>query len=145
MNKLLLFFIAFVAMIGMRANASDTCVILFNKKVIFKGEVDKTDAVAFLKSNSFKKTDCLLIKYVSENELKGWKRTFYFDTEQDENVTTLELKKQSGSVYVNASLLDKMKEKKQPVIIYTMSLPTDKAMAARIRVRRIFICKIEWN
>lgn len=136
---------AFLALTMFTSAANDSCKILFNKRVIFKGSVEQENAVAFLDAKAFKKTDCITLEYRTENANKGWKRTFYIDASNDQNVKTIELGKQSGSVCVKASVLNELKEKKQPVFIYTASFPTDKAMAARIRIRKMFICKIEWN
>ncbi|GEO11817.1 hypothetical protein [Segetibacter aerophilus] len=144
MRKLIMLF-AFVALIIVRANASDSCKILFNKQVIFNGAADQETAVALLKAKIFKPKDCIAISYKSETANKGWERTFYINDASEKSLKVITLNKQSGSVAVKASILNKMKEKKQPVFIYTTSLPTDKALAARVRVRRIFICKIEWN
>lgn len=145
MNKLFVLLPAFITFCISTARANDSCVVLFNKQVIFKGETEQENPVAFIKAGAFKNADCITIKYYSEKVLKGWKRTFYLDASNDQNLKTIELNKQNGTVSVKASVLTEMKEKKQPVFIYTMSLPTDKAMAARIRVRRMLICKIEWN
>ncbi|MCW3105972.1 MAG: hypothetical protein JWQ09_478 [Segetibacter sp.] len=145
MNKLIVLLSAFVALTIFKADASDSCQILFNKQVIFKSNVEQENAIAFLKARQFKNTDCITIAYHSESANKGWKRTFYLTDSNDQNLKSFDLAKQSGSACVKASVLNEMKKKKQPVFVYTISLPTDKAMAARIRVRRIFICKIEWN
>jgi hypothetical protein len=134
-----------IALTFYQADANDSCRILLNDQVIFKGQVEQENATALIRTNQFKETDCLKIVYYSENPSKGWNRTFYLNGTNDENLKTIDLKKQNGSVSVKASVLNKMKAKRQPVFIYTMSLPTDKAMAARVRVRRIFICKMEWN
>ena len=137
--------VSLIALSPIAARANDSCEILFNKQVIFKGDVEQENAHGFVKATQFKNTDCITIKYHSEKAMKGWKRTFYLEGPNDQNVKTIELSKQSGSVSVKASVLNEMKEKKQPVFVYTISLPADKAMAARVRVRRMFLCKIEWN
>lgn len=135
----------FMALAVTDANAGDSCQILFNKQIIFKGGVDRQDAVAYFKARQFKNTDLINIKFYSDNANKGWRRTFYIDDESNNNIKKIEMDKQSGSVTFSASVLAAGKEKKQAFSVYTTSLPTDKAMAARIRVRRMFICKIEWN
>lgn len=145
MNKLLILLSFISTMSVITAQGNDSCEILFNKQVIFKGDVEQQNAVGFMKATEFKNTDCITIKYHSEKPMKGWKRTFYLDASNDQNLKTIELNKQNGSVSVKASVLNEMKEKKQPVFVYTISLPLDKAMAARVRVRRMFLCKIEWN
>lgn len=138
-------FVAFITLSICKAKASDSCEILFNKHLIFKGSVEQENPVAFIKAKHFKNTDCLTIRYRSENANKGWTRTFYINDSNGQNLKTIDLGKQSGSVTVNASVLNELEKKKQPFFIYTISLPKDKAMAARIRVRRMLICKIEWN
>ncbi|MCW3080012.1 hypothetical protein [Segetibacter sp.] len=144
MNKLITLF-AFVTLMTINAKANDSCKILFNKQLIFNGVADQETSVASIKEREFLQKDCITISYKSEHTNKGWNRTFYVNSADDRNLKTVTVNKQSGSVSVKASILNKVKEKKQPVFIYTTSLPTDKALAARIRVRRIFICKIEWN
>lgn len=136
---------AFILLSAMIAKANDSCLVLFNKQVIFKGEVEQQNAIGYIKAKQFKSSDCVTIKYYAENISKGWKRTFYIEDATGSNVKTIELGKQSGAVAMKASILNELKEKKQPFSIYTISLPTDKAMAARVRVRRMFICKVEWN
>jgi hypothetical protein len=136
---------AFVALNIAGASANDSCKILFNKQVIFEGPVDQETAVAPLKAKVFTNNDCIIISYKSENANKGWERTFYINESSEKSLKVIRLNKQSGTVAVKAAILNKLKEKKQPVFIYTVSLPIDKGLAARIRVRRIFICKIEWN
>ena len=135
----------FLAVTVTRALANDSCEVFFNKQLIFKGLVEQENPVAFIKAKQFTKSDCITIVYYSNNVNKGWNRTFYINGSDERNLKTLQLGKQSGSVSVNALFLNEMKDKKQPVFMYTTSLPADKTLAARIRVRRILICKIEWN
>lgn len=113
--------------------------------MIYKGDVERETAVALLTVKPFTSKDCITIKYNSEHANKGWDRTFYINGPNEKNLKTITIGQQSGTVSVKASALNEMKEKKQPVFIYTTSLPSDKALAARVRVRRMLICKIEWN
>ncbi len=136
---------AFLALSTVKVNAADSFIVLYNKHVIFKGMTEQENAAAYIKAKEFKNTDSITIIYKSENADKGWKRTFYMVDAKERNIKTIELLKQSGSVSMNASALQEMKEKKQPVFIYTVSLPADPKLAAGIRVRRIMLCKIEWN
>jgi hypothetical protein len=134
-----------ISLAFIKASANDSCKIFFNKELVFSGEVEQETSVASVKTRRFSRKDCFTIIYNSENAARGWERTFYINGPADKNLKTITVGKQSGSVSVTASVLNEMKEKRQPVFIYTTSLPTDKALAARIRVRRMFICKIEWN
>ena len=139
------FLCAFVTLTLIKASANDSCKILFNKQIVFKGEVDRETSVASIKAKKFTNKDCITIIYNSENTNRGWSRTFYINGPDEKNLKTISIGKQSGSVGVKATVLNEMKTKKEPIFIYTTSLPTDKEMAARIRVRRMLICKIEWN
>jgi hypothetical protein len=145
MNKVLMLLVAFAAIAIQRVTANDSCVIRFNKQIVFKGEVDQEDAVARLARTTFKPSDCITISYFTENASTAWERTFYLNDASENTVKAINYTKQSGTVSVKASILNGMKAKNQPVLIYTVSLPKDKAMAASVRVRRMFICKIEWN
>jgi hypothetical protein len=135
----------FLLLAVFKSLANDSCIVLLNKQVVFKGPVEQQDAVAWIKSKSLKSNDRITIVYHTENESRGWRRTFYVQDSTQENLETIELGKQSGSVTIGATALKAMKEKKEPVFIYTISLPKDKAMAARIRVRTLFLCKIGWS
>ena len=145
MKKLLLLIPAFLLLVVLKVAANDSCVVLLNNRVVFKGLVEQQDAVVTIKSKDLKGNDRISIVYHTQNESKGWKRTFYVQDSTQENVKTIELGQQSGSVTISGTVLNAMKEKKKPVFIYTISLPKDKAMAARIRVRTLFLCKIAWS
>lgn len=138
-------FCVFLALTIARANANDSCKIFFNKQIIFNGEVDEDASVVMPKTKKITNRDCITINYNSENTNKGWMRTFYINGTDEKSLKTISMSKQSGSVSVSATVLNEMKATKEPVFIYTTSLPKDKKIAARIRVRRMFICKIEWN
>src|SRR4051794_16823909 len=142
MKMIILFVATFITLAACQAVANDSCQILFNKQVIFKGAVDQEDAIAAIVTKKIRNTDRMTITYDTDDGNKGWKRTFYLEDSTGQNVKTIELGKQSATVIVNASVLAVMKQKKKPILISTMSLPTDKSLAARIRVRRVFICKI---
>lgn len=144
MTKLLILLSTSLLLLTTKANASDSCKILLNKKTLFNGTVDDTNAVIKLSSAGFKNADCITIAYATETSMKRWNRTFYVETARGQNLKTIKMDKQSGSVSFKASVLTDMQVKKQPVLLYTISLPADKAMAARIRVRPMLICKIEW-
>ena len=70
---------------------------------------------------------------------------FYINDGDDKNYRTIEVNKQSGRITVNAAVLQKLMNKRKPVLIYTTSLPKDPSKAALVRVRRILLCTIEWN
>jgi hypothetical protein len=145
LKKLLLLIPVFLLLSMLKATAMDRWEILFNNKVLYKGSEDQEDNTVHFKVNAFKKTDCFTIRYTAENAQNSWNRTFYINGKEDNNIKTFAISKQSGKISVTASLLSEMMHKKAPVFIYTTSLPKDAAKAAAVRVRRILLCKLEWN
>lgn len=145
MRSIFLLLTAFFAMSYNKAGATDGWQVFFNKQEIFKGNAEMEQLKTTFKSRELKKNDCFRITYNNDHPYAGWKRTFYFNDSTDNTIKTLELNKQTGSVSLNASVLKEMMIKKQPVFIYTVSLPKDPDKASNIRVRRILLCKIEWN
>lgn len=129
---------------ALRAEPTESWQILFNNKVIFKGNSDQTDPSASLKP-SFKATDKITIKYFMNNADDTWKRSFLINDESEKNFITLGLNKQSGSVSFNATRLKELMEKKKPFYIHTVSIPKNPSLAASVRVRRVLLCKVEWN
>jgi hypothetical protein len=145
MNKAIILLSVFLAFAFTTADAKDSWQILINKQVIFKGNSDDESPTVSVKVRVLKKTDCIAINYNMDDPDKGWKRTFYISDSNDENLKTAEINTQAGSVSFNASVIKDLMNKKQPVFIYTTSLPKNKELAARIRVRRVLLCKIEWS
>jgi archaellum component FlaF (FlaF/FlaG flagellin family) len=145
MQKVILIVATLISFANCEAFGNDSCRILFNKQVVFKGIVEQEDAVAVIGAKVLRSSDRITIIYFTDNGSKGWRRTIYLEDNTGQNIKTVELGKQDGTVTINASVLSPMKQKREPISIYTMSLPTDRKLAARIRVRRVFICRIAWN
>ena len=126
------------------AQAPDTWKIILDNKVIASGKSDKADSVINLKSSVLKKTDKIVLSYSAGSPNPGWNRTFSINNAKDENLITLPMSKPSGSVSLNADSLKKLIAKTKSFYIYTISLPKDRSLAARVRVARILLGKIEW-
>src|SRR4051812_33744235 len=75
MKKAILFIAIFTVIAIFKAVANDSCVIYLDKQVIFKGIVDREEAVATIKATEAKGTDSIKIVYYSESSNKGWRRT----------------------------------------------------------------------
>ena len=118
---------------------------MFNKKLLVKGQPGQEEMQVSLKAVRIKKTDCFTIKYGTDNSNKRWNRTFYINDTADRTIKTVRINRQRGTVTFNASALKDMVNKRQPLIIYTTSLPKDPAKAATVRVRRIILCRIKWD
>jgi hypothetical protein len=145
MKKRPVVFSVLFALVAICANASDSCKILLNKNLVFEGAVEQENPVAVVKTNQKTADGYFTIKYRSENADSGWKRTIYIDDKNGDEIKKLEMPKQAGSVCVKASVLKRWIDKRQPLFIYTLSLPKDPLLADRVRVRSVLICKIEWH
>jgi hypothetical protein len=144
MKKLLLIIFSIFALATVNAQ-TDNWQIFFNTKAVLKGNSDKADAELVIKTSALRSTDKIVIKYTSATADDKWKRTFYITDSADNNILTIPSSKQTGSISVTAGKLTQYMKHKQPVFIYTTSIPKDKAMAASVRVRRMLLCKIEWK
>ena len=127
------------------ADAQDKWEAVYNKKIVHKGGVDKGDVITLRAVPSFKTTDILSLRYHTENSDNTWKRTFYINGANDNVLKTIEMNGQSGTVRIKNSILKELAAKKQPLTVYTSSVPKDPAKASSVRVRRMMLCKIEWQ
>jgi hypothetical protein len=144
MKKLLLTIFSIFTLAAANAQ-TDSWQILFNQKIVFKGNADKPDGELLIKTPWLKSTDKITIKYTSATADDSWKRTFYINDSSDNNILTIPLSKQTGAISVSAGKLSQLMKSKQPLFIYTIATPKNKALAASVRVRRILLCKIEWK
>lgn len=145
MRKAFILIFTFLAFAYTSNSENDSWQILLNKKVIFKGSTDKEETTVSFKTVKVKPTDSITINYNPKKADNRWKRFIYINDSADVNIKTLTIDEQRGSTSVNASLIKNQIDNKQPVFIYTTAIPKDKSLAARIRVRRVLLCKIEWN
>lgn len=120
---------------------SDSWKIKWNKKTILEtakeNEADNTQKVklADLKDNCF-----LKVTYKENPPKKDWKRDFLFFDEGDNEL----LRKDSTTIAkIPGTELKKLFAGKKKIMIYTVSLPTDPDLAARIRIRRVHLCTLE--
>lgn len=145
MSKTFLFLLSFIWVFNSYATSSDSCYITINKQLIYSGVIDEPKATVYLKSSGINKRDCFSIQYVMEEPDNFWDRTIYLSDLLDNNIQTLPIPEQSGCVNVKASAFWKMIANKEAVFIYAVSIPKDREVAARVRVKRRMLCKIEWN
>jgi hypothetical protein len=123
----------------------DSWKIKWNKKVIL--ETSKSDEAANIrkiKSADLKKNYVLEISYRESDakKEKQWNRSFMFF---DENDQELSRKDNTRNVKITAAELKKLFGDKKKIKIYTIAVPTDPDLAARVRVRRMHLCTLELN
>jgi hypothetical protein len=145
MSNFIILLSAFLALGFTNASGQDSWQVLLNKKPLLKGIIEQDDKTATINSATFKSDDCITIKYQSAAAEAGWGRTFFINNANDHVVKQIEIKTQNGTATIKAADLKELAQNKQPFFIYTTSLPSDPSKAASIRVRRIKLCKIEWN
>jgi hypothetical protein len=136
---------AFVFYANSEAEPAESWQIVVNDKVVFKGNSDHDNPTVKLKPFSVKATDKITIRYFMTEADNSWKRTFYLNDESEKNFVTIGLNKQNGSVSFKATNLKELIEKKKTIYIHTVSIPKDPALAASVRVRRVLLCRVEWN
>jgi hypothetical protein len=121
----------------------DSWKIKWNNKVIL--ETSKSDEAANtrkIKSSDLKKNYFLEISYkeADPKKEKEWTRSFMFFDESDKEVLR---KDSTRTTKISAADLKKLFGDKKKIKIYTIAIPTDPDMAARVRVRRVHLCTLE--
>ncbi|MDP4263172.1 MAG: hypothetical protein Q8941_11650 [Bacteroidota bacterium] len=122
---------------------ADSWKIKWNKKWIL--EANKENAASNtrkVKLAELNKNCFLEISYKEGDaqKEKTWNRSFLLF---DENDKELLRKDSTRNAKIPAPELKKLFSDKKKIIIYTLAIPTDPDLAARIRVRRIHLCTLE--
>lgn len=117
--------------------------IKWNKKVLLQtSEENETANTRKIKKADLSKKYCLEIIYKESDPAKEkeWKRSFLFFGNTDNEV----LRKDSTlNIKIPAAELKKLFSNQKKIRIYTMAIPTDPDLAARVRVRRVHLCTLE--
>ena len=145
MKKVFFLLSPLLLLVAANAQATDTWKLLLNNKVVAQGKSDRVDSSAHLKASLLKKTDKIVLTYATTNANSAWNRTFYINDVNDSTMLTLRMNKPAGSVVISAATLKNIIAKEKSFYIYTISLPKDPSLAARVRVARVLLGKIEWN
>ena len=132
----------FVFTYGLTYAQADSWKITWNKKVIL--QTSKSDEAAntrSIKAPDLKKNYVLEISYkeADAHSAKEWIRSFMVFDEADQQL----LKKDSTrNVKITAAQLKKLFGDKKKIKIYTIAVPSDPDMAARVRVHRVYLCTL---
>lgn len=123
-------------------HAQDSWKIKHNGKLIFSaaGEDEEKNNKS-VKMSEFAKSGTLDILYKESIPRESWKRSILFFDENDNQL----LSKDSVNAVtkVNNNTLHKLFTGKKKIRIYTVAIPTDPDLAARVRIRRIHLFTIE--
>jgi hypothetical protein len=116
--------------------------IKWNKKIILEtNKSDETANTKKIKAADLKKKYLLEISYneADAQKEKEWKRSFMI---LDENDNELLRKDSIRHVTIAATELKKLFGNKKKIKIYTSAIPTDPDLAARARVRIVYMCTL---
>ena len=142
MKKLLLFLNFSLITMSLFAQ-TDSWKIKWNKKIIL--ETSKEDETANTQKINLadRGKACFLeisYKEADPKSVKALRRSFLLFDENDKQL----LKKDSTrSATISAAELKKLFGDKTKIKIYTVAIPTDPRLAARVRVRRVHLCTLE--
>ena len=141
---LLLLSLSFVYMLPQAQKAQpDSWKITWNKKVILEtSKSDETANIRKIKAADLKKNYVLQITYKESDpkKIKEWNRSFMFFNESDNEISR---KDSVRNWKITAAELKKLFGDKKKLKIYTIAIPSDPDLAARVRVRRIHLCTLE--
>ncbi len=128
---------------AMTTTAQDSWKIKLNGKLLLGSEAEDRNAnIKKVKAAELNNdTGTLDVLYKEANPQAGWKRMLTFVDENDHE----KLRKDSvtAQTRVKLSTLKELFTGKKKISIYTISLPTDPELAARVRVRRVHLCTLE--
>jgi hypothetical protein len=122
---------------------SDSWKITWNKKVILEsGRNSEIANTRKIKAADLKKSYVLEILYKESypKKEKGWIRSFIFFDETDQELSR---KDSTRNTKISAVELKKLFGDKKKIKIYTIAIPSDPDLAARVRVRRVHLCTLE--
>ena len=120
----------------------DSWKVKWNKKVL----LDATRENETANTKKIKKAD-LSKKYLLEitykesdpEKEKAWKRSFLFFGDTDNELLR---KDSTRNIVITAAELKKLLGTQKKIRIYTLVIPTDPDLAARVRVRRVHLCTL---
>lgn len=129
---------------GLALQAQDSWTIKWNDKALLTAENENEtgNIVTINRVDLEQKQYSLEIIYTeaSKEEAKAWKRSISLFNEKDREI----LRKDSTRyLKINAANLKSLFDGNNQLKIYTMASPTDPALAARVRVRRVHLCTLE--
>ena len=122
---------------------ADSWKIKWNKKTILEtGKENEPLNSKKIKKADLDKNYCLEISYKESDKKKEqeWKRSFLFFDETDAELLR---KDSTRELKITAAELKEIFTGKKKIRIYTIAIPTDPELAARVRVRRVHLCTLE--
>ncbi|MGK2861332.1 MAG: hypothetical protein ACSLE0_05325 [Chitinophagaceae bacterium] len=113
-----------------------------NKILLVANEEDQSKNIVSIRVADLNKPgNCFTISYLDLNKpaKKKWKRSILIFDESDNEL----LKKESSSIKLSAAELGDLFKENKLIKIFTVSVPSDPAEAALVRIRRVHLCTLE--
>jgi hypothetical protein len=126
----------------MFANAQDSWKIKLNSKVVLSATTDdETTNTRKIKRTELDGKGSLDVLYKSSKPATEWIQSLMFYGETDNEV----FRKDSvtGTTQIKLATLKELFGTKSKIRIYTIAIPSDPDLAARVRVRRVHLCTLE--
>lgn len=119
--------------------------IKWNKKLLLDASKENESAnTKKIKKAELDKNYCLEIIYkeADPKNKKEWTRSFHFFGDSENELLR---KDSTWNVNIPAAELKKLLGDQRKIRIYTIAIPTDPDLAARVRVRRVHLCTLEFQ
>jgi hypothetical protein len=139
MKKFLL--LGLITMLALAVHAQDTWTIKLNNKTIITGKSDQKVNTKQVKRSELGKPGSLQVIYKQSPPQTGWKRSILLFDENDVELSRID--SLTAKSKITSATLKKGFEGKKEIRVYTIALPTDPAIAAAVRVRRIHLGTLE--
>ena len=137
--KNLFIFASIMATMSTHAQEAESWKIKWNgEKILVSDTEDKKANVRKVSMVSSSSDSLLEIKY-NDNSKEGIKRSFLIFGASDNELLRLD---STWSAKVSRETLEKVMGTAKKIEIYTIALPTDPELAARVRVRRVHLCTL---
>ena len=135
MKKIL--FLLFIIPFLVKAQNANTWQLLSNKKVVLRGNIGE------IKNYEISKKDIgkLALKYFVNDTKKAWDKTIIIMDTNRVELFRKSLKKNEIGMSFNKKVFDS-KIFSKPLIVYIISIPTDKKIAATIKLAPIPLVKL---
>jgi hypothetical protein len=118
----------------------DSWTVTLNKKKVFSAsKEDPSGNIVRIKNADLKKSGHLVITYLEKDVKKDWQRSIILYDQADKELQRVA----SGKLDLSNASVAGLFRHATSISVYTVSLPTDPALQAQVRVRRVHLCTIE--
>ena len=136
-----IYFLAACLFSALFLSAQDSWKITLSNKALLRTTTEDEHAnTKAISATAWNGKGKLEVCYTEKPAKKDWRRSILFTDENDNEIIR---KDGTGRVKISLAELKQAFAGKKKISIYTISLPTDPDLAARVRVRRVHLCTLE--